>query len=77
MHGELCRIKFSLVSDTEIIYALVTTYQIYIWVRDDIWMELPTNNLHRRKPGADARCKRAEIDDTIAPFSISIIILNQ
>lgn len=25
----------------------------------------------------DARCKRAEIDDTIAPFSISIIILNQ
>jgi len=36
MHGELCRIKFSLVNDTEIIYALVTTYNIYILLGDDI-----------------------------------------
>ena len=41
MHGELCRIKFSLVSDTEIIYALVTSYQIYIWLGDDMEMERP------------------------------------
>ncbi len=41
MHGELCRIKFLFMNDTEIIYALVTSYKIYILLGDDMEMERP------------------------------------